>query len=1564
MEELKKLRLEEWNENHVRTWLKCIRVKDAHIQMLYEQEVTGAVLQVMNEDDLKDLHVKKGQIQLILKKRNELLNSQTLEPVPCSTSEVREREKASLTQDSHKGAPIETLQPETLPSKEKLKSQDHVTALALDAPDSSAGSQHTSTTEESVKENKPHIRCKPCPFGKDDINFKYVRNQVLPPETGVINLICPCHEYKSLAKAVTLDRHRLQVKFAREVLKFASGCMNVRTNGTIHFGVEDSHGRSGYTHGEIIGVRVTEQDIYVDALDYIEKCFTRHGQDARVCIRPPKFVEVISRGASEERFVIEIDVNSSIKIVKSKIYRVRLPNFNEKKNKVEYEKATIYRRNGAKTEPICEEDQDEFVSDMQERDTRREAAENSEEPSNRIYEDLGRKLSVLLTGGKKYMDNSQWYILVTNKCKTEDLQKLNFLLHMNIFCVFDFDPDSKTDGFFEHYLKHHTANAHFLQDYKYEDRESTSDFERRLCLFDQISWIFCNGRNDYDGDERPCDESTWVITKKKHLKKPISLICNDILPPGSFVVLFLLLSPVEQPQVDIFNEFYAEMNGRNDIICIAECEENYQKWANLAQPSCSIETIDKMSIVGMKLNHVNDTIQTMLPTLIDSARHLPVSTKGLCLLKTADEERMFTLEILSVDQCEDYKVDLQDPECKTQITKIERDFYRGGKVSWLNFMLAEKGFCEEVIQRDAYKDVVKIIDGMLRGPPVKQLVATVHIFHHPGSGGSTLARQILWNFRKDLRCASVKPSYAVGKVCEHAIQLLEYEENDINQCLPVLLLIEDSDEDYFDEIKHELIAVVGCKTVSAVRPLFILLNCRRSHNPEKQCKNSPVETVAVTHKLTEKEKRLFSNKRKKLEEHFEPEFILTFVLMSEEFQEEYIQDFVKHLLEGIDRSSLITRLIKYVALLNHYVENSNISLSHCEAFLGLGAQIDHLRQQSFETSLTDPARLLFIHFRDCTTEIKSIRIVHPLIAKEILNQLSDQPLNQIAMDLLQEKVFFKHRFARDEFIKFIRDLFIRRHKRSKGDSTDTVFSPLIEDICNEEKASKKAVDVLTAAYECLGQDPYFAQQLARLHYMYKNFVEAIKWAEDAKCQLPFNSYILDTEGQVYRKKLNALFDVTHLENEEVTPDKLTEAIRIALKAIECFRAAQKAALSEADSMNNSGFFGEVEVGCHLLQLLSLLDIFVKDKDGSYTKLAKYFLGKDIPEEIKEPWKDFHGKLKGLQKGINEALEWISEDSSYFQTNKCEDDEDETSNTEDHSYNPRKWLIKKTRIYARYFTLTEQEEQNLTQSSNCSLYPLVRHFQIYRNGGGNITSIFSLLSDQKADRATEKLEKIISMYPEDPQKEKLDLVDLINFTLSHIALACVAPRSSKLVTYQRLRELCQLFWKKKHNNSSAWFLLTLLYWPDEAYDKEPNEVKDRILNTALETMKRLYDIKMKNLPSRKKQIYTHFFLGNGHGFDKIVHKSLLEKLTAKPLNERRLKWLTGDVWKNTNVTQKLKRVKGWTEEGTIFVRGHCRQNKIRILPLHFPSMPHGNENVTFYLGFTYGGLFAYGIQVEH
>ncbi|CAG11432.1 unnamed protein product, partial [Tetraodon nigroviridis] len=197
--------------------------------------------------------------------------------------------------------------------------------------------------------------CRPRPFDQEATDFVYVKHRVLQPESGAFNLISPCHEYKSFLTAATLDRTRLQAKFAREVLKFAIGCMNIRSNGTIHFGVADSKESTDYTHGEIIGIPVEEKDIYVDTLNYIERCVPTDSSHVHQCVRSPRFIEVMDQKGTEKSFVVEVDVVPSLSIVKNKVYAVRLPNFKESTNKVEFEKKQVLRRVGASTNPVLEE---------------------------------------------------------------------------------------------------------------------------------------------------------------------------------------------------------------------------------------------------------------------------------------------------------------------------------------------------------------------------------------------------------------------------------------------------------------------------------------------------------------------------------------------------------------------------------------------------------------------------------------------------------------------------------------------------------------------------------------------------------------------------------------------------------------------------------------------------------------------------------------------------------------------------------------------------------------------------------------------------------------------------------------------------------------------------------------------------------------------------------------------------------------------------------------------------------------------------------------------------------
>ncbi len=350
----------------------------------------------------------------------------------------------------------------------------------------------------------------------------------------------------------------------------------------------------------------------------------------------------------------------------------------------------------------------------------------------------------------------------------------------------------------------------------------------------------------------------------------------------------------------------------------------------------------------------------------------------------------------------------------------------------------------------------------------------------------------------------------------------------------------------------------------------------------------------------------------------------------------------------------------------------------------------------------------------------------------------------------------------------------------------------------------------------------------------------------------------------------------------------------------------------------------------------------------------------MPAEVEIPWENIHGKLKNLQKIMLEALEWISEDLSYFQTDLKTDKEKTSDTVERTTKHPMHWLVNKSSTYGKFFSgVSQSKDQNPWK-----LTPVMKRMMIYYHGGGNVTSIFSLLTNQKAGNPVMVLEQIISLYPSNPMTAQMPQADLVNYMASHFALSCLSTQSPKLTAFQDLQRLSQQFPKEKQRClPSALFLLVLLFWPEEQDTEGEKEHKYKTVLSAVEHLQRLYDKKLKDIPPRKKRIYTHFFLSNGTGFQKFVHKSKFETITKMfSVSEKRLKWFSGEVWKMPKMSELLKCVTGWTEDEKVFLEGP-KEMKFHIPALKTSTVPHNNENVTFYLGFTLKGPVAYNITVQ-
>uniref|UniRef100_UPI00398F07B1 sterile alpha motif domain-containing protein 9-like n=1 Tax=Pristiophorus japonicus TaxID=55135 RepID=UPI00398F07B1 len=1353
----------------------------------------------------------------------------------------------------------------------------------------------------SVPEEKPtgYIQCNPHPFDKEDAEFKYEKGKVLPPESGSKNLINPCHEFKSFQHAAQRDAFEQEIKFAREVIRFGAACMNSRTNGTIHFGVEDG---GEYVHGEILGVPVQNPQLFIQARDkYIEGCFLKkYRTHAEHSIRPPRFVEVLNDGTGEQHFVIEVDIVPSLSVVKGTFYTVQLPDLAKSKSgSVVYVRPSIYNRQGAAS---CK-DIYTMPESIRDRDFKREKAERGEELDR---DDVYRKLAELFTSIKKHMKSEVKYILVTDSCKKEDLENLSFLLGMRFFCVLDFDPNSKIQGLYSLYSK---ASPHFLEECFTESGSLVDGIKKNS--FHQTSWIFCNGQND-NAEQEPYDARTWMETRRQHLANIISQICNTILPPGSFEVLFLLLSPANQPLAQAFYEFYDGMNDRNNIKCIAEGRENYNSWTSLLQTSYNRETLNNLSIVGTKLSH--------LDTMIQIIQYSEPRFKQLQVEGKYDDLLPF-LEVLRSDECSWIDVDAKDEEWLKEIRDKEMDFYRGGKVSWTNFWLADNRHCGAIIKRDAYEIVKNHLNSVLEGEISKEPVITVTISHQPGSGGSTVARHVLWDFRKTLRCATVNTSHPVKSVCEQAVKLQENEEN--GKSLPVLLLVEDCDEEYIEELKiHLARAVVDYPS----KPNFILLHCKRSKVTETSTNAAGI--VHVNYKLSNREKALFKRKLGNLKAHYKEHSILTFVLMTKEYDQVYLTKSVEELLESIQQTSDVLNLIGSIALLNHYVEDSYVTISQCEAFINRWLQSERSQHLTVESNLRETAGCLLSRLYEPATELLCIRIIHWKVAEEILNQMKSlQPQSQAVTHLLEENVFFKHRSA-TQVVKFIRQLFVQR--KNNTDKVKRSFPSLIAHISKHENKTK-AVGVLERACECFDKDAFVAQQLVRFLCQEKEFEKAELWVKKARLLQPSNSYILHTEGEMYKKWLKSVYSLAELYKVRSSPQRFGEAIEMALKAIDAFQGSQEASKSESD-WNNAGYFGEVEVECYVVNFMSSLGIF-EYKDGCYIKLVKYLLTDWIPEQIETPWNEFHRKIKGLHNNVCKAIESIYEYMAYFQS----DEHTERMLPEKKLFEE---LKKTEKLFSSFFCYSS--DQMLRQENMEDVMPLLKCHKINCLGGGRFTKMFSLVP--------ENLMKIIQLYTN--EQGFSDKNDLENYILSHIALAIASPNSPEAnISKKKLGEFSFLLCEMSYPGQSPmpYFIQVLLYWPEAEADNDSGEENNTCLIDALNTMDSLYKTKIKDAQVGKKPTYPHFFLGSGSGFQRFIHNRYMSR------SDGNYTWEA-----DQNMPQ---RIEGWTEGNKLYVQGHCRESKVPVHRAPKCSVPPGSRRVSFYLGFTLRGCVAYNIQNE-
>ena len=502
-------------------------------------------------------------------------------------------------------------------------------------------------------------------------------------------------------------------------------------------------------------------------------------------------------------------------------------------------------------------------------------------------------------------------------------------------------------------------------------------------------------------------------------------------------------------------------------------------------------------------------------------------------------------------------------------------FYRGGLISWYALQM---GYAVERANWETLK--VKVDELLVRAGTLK-----LRMPHQRGTGGSTSARKILFDYHEKYPCVFLK-SVGHAEVAQAIKVVAEFCR------LPVICLVDckqvQSDEFDIDTLYNILSNDrIPCVVLEVIHQSQTKATVS-SQNKEKSEKTVPVRLADVLdsrerHQFVEvysTQKKDKLSKLRSLLNHGQTQLQIPFYYALTTFEDRFngLEPFVKDCLQDLGLRE--QTILLFLALAYHYGHNS---LSANE-FAGL-LQAPRREVISLELVLPEFSRELLLE------EDNKWRPRHDLIAVEMLRQLLtmtgpkcsspvhlDNWKNQLAEKAV---VFFEHMpesVVSDVLLIRIPDDFSHQYFS---------FSQLISDIPFEEDAIK----LFEKAISLFPDNPFLKVHLGRYYSIQKKsagFSMAIKYTDEGICCSQSYSRLArgqfaQMKGVVYSREVNNL-----VEQEA----EIKRVIEMADEGVTNFRRAVSIAPDFVD-----GYIPEVRMMCKVFE-------YIDKKTGNFCDYVK------------------------------------------------------------------------------------------------------------------------------------------------------------------------------------------------------------------------------------------------------------------------------------------------------------------------------------------------------------------------
>lgn len=394
------------------------------------------------------------------------------------------------------------------------------------------------------------------------------------------------------------------------------------------------------------------------------------------------------------------------------------------------------------------------------------------------------------------------YILVTDALSPENLDYFSILRRISWKMVVDFDTMSEEKGFYHSFTSQEGQGSLVSMITPAEMKGSTIVSLARQIDPSKTQWLFVKGRSsDTDGNIQSFEG--WESSSVKEISRFFGCCCDpdkfDRQKPVVCVVLPFCQESVPYMEVTLSRLF--ENFGDQFRLQTVSFKQEKRLSAFSKVKVRTVELCPRLFHLGLK---------EMLTSSSESRYRMPTS-QAKVYVDLTEKELLYLNEHLDIlfEGCEglpEVSDNSQDEE--QQIRKFLDEhrqlFMSGHEISFAS--LYDNHDAKREIEKDIQIHVQRVLDNGLKRPMM------VVIRHLPGTGGTTIARRVMWDLHKAYPCAFIDlsshmyfedgSSYA-NKVADRIAALEE-----ICQTSPVIL-VDGKQSGSIESIANKTVRMLG-----------------------------------------------------------------------------------------------------------------------------------------------------------------------------------------------------------------------------------------------------------------------------------------------------------------------------------------------------------------------------------------------------------------------------------------------------------------------------------------------------------------------------------------------------------------------------------------------------------------------------------------------------------------------------------------------------------------------------------------------------------------------------------